>query len=122
MQCSFEEQTDLPDGRYRYSKCLNRAEILLPNDPYYGLCFTCAYNKLQAENKKLKAFALKLVEDEGELQNLDYWAEEYLHAYEQLAGVSEIEIKREQLQAENEKLKEKGVFGPKRKKNESMQT
>ena len=54
--------------------------------------------KLQAENKKLKVFALKLVENEEELESLDYWAEEYLHAYGQLSKIAEFE-------AENKKLK-----------------
>lgn len=47
-----------------------------------------AYDKLKTENEKLKKFALKLVEEESELteKNLDYWAEEYLHAYECLVN------------------------------------
>ncbi len=45
------------------------------------------FQQLQSENKKLKVFALKLVENEEELESLDYWAEEYLHAYEQLAKI-----------------------------------
>ncbi len=54
MQCSFESKETLPDGSYRASICINRAAILIVNDPCYGLCYTCAYNKLKAENKKLK--------------------------------------------------------------------
>ena len=48
MQCSFEEKITYPDGGFSHSKCVNDAEILLVNDPCYGLCFRCAYQKLQA--------------------------------------------------------------------------
>ena len=54
MECSFEEQIDLPDGGYRQSTCTSKAEILLINDPCYGLCFSCAYNKLRTANERLK--------------------------------------------------------------------
>jgi len=54
MVCSFEETINYPDGSYRYSKCINKADILIINDPCYGLCYACAYRKLQAENKWLK--------------------------------------------------------------------
>jgi len=50
-----------------------------------------------AKNKRLKEFALKLVEEEGELDDLDYWAEEYLHAYKQLANINEIETENKRL-------------------------
>ena len=53
-----------------------------------------------SDYSKLKAFALKLVGNEEELESLDYWAEEYLHAYEQLGEIAEIV-------AENKKLKER---------------
>lgn len=46
--------------------------------------------------EKFRGFALKLVEgDEDELKNLDYWAEEFLHAYSVLAGVTEVQLKLE---------------------------
>lgn len=43
-------------------------------------------------------FIKKLVDEEEVEENLEYWAEEYLHAYEQLTKINEIE-------AENERLK-----------------
>lgn len=54
MECSFEETINYPDGSYKSSKCINEAKIFLINDPCYGLCYRCAYRKLQAENKQLK--------------------------------------------------------------------
>lgn len=54
VQCSFEETVDLPDGGFRHSICGEVAEILVANDPCYGLCYRCAYQQLQAENKLLK--------------------------------------------------------------------
>lgn len=57
------------------------------------------YSKLIAalgKAEKFEEFALKLVEgDEDELKNLDYWAEEFLHAYSVLAGVTEVQLKLE---------------------------
>ncbi len=56
MECSFEEETTLPDGRFRHSKCIQKAKILLNiNDPCYGLCYQCAYDKIKTENAKPKA-------------------------------------------------------------------
>ncbi len=54
MQCSFDETIDLPSGGFQRSKCINQADILVINDPCCGLCFACAYQKLQAENEKLR--------------------------------------------------------------------
>ena len=54
MQCSFKEENVLEGGFYRSSTCVNRAEIMLVNDPCYGLCYRCAYKKLQAELEKSK--------------------------------------------------------------------
>lgn len=54
MKCIFEEETTLPDGSFLKSSCINRAEILVVNDPCYGLCYTCAYKKIKAENKQYK--------------------------------------------------------------------
>ena len=65
---------------------------------YFPVRCKCGELQLQAENKRLKDFVLKLVEKE-DLEELDYWAEEYLHAYEQLAKIQEI-------QAENKELKQ----------------
>ena len=54
---------------------------------------------------QLEAFALKLVGgDRGELKELDYWAEEYLHAYNSLCDMERIQAKVAQLEGEN-KLK-----------------
>ncbi len=64
--------------------------------------FADDYEQLQAENKKLKEFALKLIDEEEELEYLDYWAEEYLHAYNQLSEINKIV-------AENKK-KDKLIF------------
>ena len=55
--------------------------------------------ELEIENERLKSFALKLVETEEELQQLDYWAEEYLHAYDQLAGIRYIAAEYERLKS-----------------------
>ena len=54
IQCSFEETIILPGGGFRSSKCIDRAEILLTNDPCFGLCYACAYRKLKAENERLQ--------------------------------------------------------------------
>lgn len=56
-----------------------------------------ALDKSEEENERLKAFALKLVESEEELQQLDYWAEEYLHAYDQLSSIRDIAAENERL-------------------------
>ncbi len=54
IQCSFKETVDLPDGRFRTSMCFRRAEIMIINDPCYGLCYGCAYRKLKTENERLQ--------------------------------------------------------------------
>ena len=54
MQCTFEEKTIHSDGSFLHSKCINKANILVINDPCYGLCYHCAYEKLEVENKWLK--------------------------------------------------------------------
>lgn len=59
MICSFEESVDLPDGRYRHTKCINKAEILLINDLCYGLCFSCAYKKQKERIKELEALCFR---------------------------------------------------------------
>ncbi len=59
--CSFEEENTLPDERYRYRKCVQKADIMLINDPCYGLCFACAYKKTKAENEKLQSIIDKFV-------------------------------------------------------------
>ena len=64
MKCSFDEEITLPGGTYQRSTCINKAEILLINDPCYGLCFVCAYRKLKEENKRLRE-ALEHI--------LEYW-------------------------------------------------
>ncbi len=54
VQCSFEKEEILEDGGLLRSACFNKAEILFVNNPCYGLCYACAYRKLQAENKRLR--------------------------------------------------------------------
>ncbi len=54
IECSFEETVDLPGGGFRATKCIRPAEILVINDPCYGLCYSCAYRKLKAENERLQ--------------------------------------------------------------------
>ena len=54
MQCTFEEETIYPDGSFRYAMCVNKAGILIINDPCYGLCYVCAYRKLKAKNEQLE--------------------------------------------------------------------
>lgn len=69
VECSFETEEARPDGSFIISTCINKADILIVNDPCYGLCFTCAYNKLKVdlanakdENKRqLQAIAHILV-------------------------------------------------------------
>ncbi len=51
IQCSFEEETIFPNGSYRYTNCIDEAEIFDFNDICYGLCYACAYNKLKAKLK-----------------------------------------------------------------------
>lgn len=63
IKCSSKEEITLPNGEYQSSVCINKAEILILNDPCYGLCFACAYRRLRDENKSLKkALSLKKVE------------------------------------------------------------
>lgn len=54
MQCIFEEEIAYPGGRSSHSKCINKADILIVNDPCYGLCYQCAYQKVKIENERLK--------------------------------------------------------------------
>ncbi|KKN58292.1 hypothetical protein LCGC14_0553720 [marine sediment metagenome] len=54
IKCSFKETIDLPNKRFRSSECMNKAEILIINDPCYGLCFRCAYDKIKGDNKRLR--------------------------------------------------------------------
>lgn len=54
MECSFEEEIDLPGGGYRNTKCIARAMILNTKDPCFGLCYHCAYKQLRVENERLK--------------------------------------------------------------------
>lgn len=59
IECSFEETIDLPGGGFRTAKCIRRAEILIINDPCYGLCWYCAYQKIKAENERLQGLLLQ---------------------------------------------------------------
>lgn len=54
IQCSFEEEVELPGGRFRKTTCINKAEILIIGDPCYGLCYYCAYKKLIKRVKELE--------------------------------------------------------------------
>lgn len=54
MQCIFEDTIIYPHGETLYTICINEADILNTKDPCFGLCFTCAYNKMKAENEQLK--------------------------------------------------------------------
>ncbi len=54
IQCSFEETVDLPGGGFRSTRCFQKAEIMIINDPCYGLCYGCAYRKLKTENERLQ--------------------------------------------------------------------
>lgn len=87
IQCTFEEEIDLPGGGFRHTKCINEAKILVISDSCYGLCYMCAYDKLKVENKKLK----KVIEDFGSNPAGFDWVV--------LGRIDELEI-------ENEELKE----------------
>lgn len=54
MQCNFKGKSIYPDGTFLYSSCYNKADILTTDDPCYGLCYACAYEKMKAKNKQLK--------------------------------------------------------------------
>lgn len=90
MKCSFEEEIDLPNGGFRRTKCVNTADILVINDPCYGLCYVCAYNQLKAENEKLKVMYEAA---EGDLDDV-------------LRGRDGLDILIDELQAENKRKDE----------------
>ncbi len=46
IHCTFNETVNHPDGSYTRSQCVAKADILLINDPCYGLCYHCAYKKV----------------------------------------------------------------------------
>ena len=54
IECSFEEKLDLPDGGFSHTTCINKAEILVTDDPCFGLCYFCAYQKLVKRVKELE--------------------------------------------------------------------
>ena len=54
IECSFEEEVDLPNGGFRHTTCINKAEILITDDPCFGLCYFCAYKKLAKRVKELE--------------------------------------------------------------------
>lgn len=54
IECSFEEEVDLPGGGFRHTTCINKAEILITSDPCFGLCYVCAYKKLAKRVKELE--------------------------------------------------------------------
>ena len=53
MQCSFNEEINHANGTFTRSMCVQEAKILVTNDPCFGLCFACAYNKIKAKNKRM---------------------------------------------------------------------
>ncbi len=53
--CTFEEEIKYPNGAYSHSKCINGADIRITNDPCFGLCYGCAYEKTKKENKRVQA-------------------------------------------------------------------
>ena len=61
IKCSFKETIDLPNKRFRSSECMNKAEILIINDPCYGLCYRCSYEKAKAEIERLQSIIDKFV-------------------------------------------------------------
>lgn len=62
IQCSFTEELNRPDGSFTSSVCVQEATILIVNDPCYGLCYACAYNKMKAENATLKEALEHIIE------------------------------------------------------------
>ncbi len=52
MICSHDIEEDLPGGGWRQVKCCHPADIL--NGIYAGLCYGCAFEKAEAENKRLR--------------------------------------------------------------------
>ena len=54
IQCSFEEEVDLPGGGFRRTTCIDKADILVTSDPCFGLCYHCAYEKLVKRVKELE--------------------------------------------------------------------
>lgn len=58
MECSHKSETTLPDGSYITSICTNKAEIL--NGEFAGLCYYCAYLKLQSASDALRRNNLDL--------------------------------------------------------------
>ena len=49
IECSFEEEVDLPGGGFRRTTCLNKAEILVTSDLCFGLCFAKRVKELENE-------------------------------------------------------------------------
>ena len=54
LMCTFEKITEHPTGGWTHTKCGDKADILITNDPCYGLCYSCAYEKIKAENENHK--------------------------------------------------------------------
>jgi hypothetical protein len=73
-----------------------------------GLCNACYWmNKATLHKQELLSFAKKLLDDdEINKENLDYWADEYLHAYNALANVMEIDDKRRKAEQQRDELLE----------------
>ena len=60
MLCSYDKVRILRNDVWMHTKCINKARIFFVNDPCFGLCYGCAYEKikeqlieLEAENKSL---------------------------------------------------------------------
>ena len=52
MICTFKEEIHA-DGGFTQTVCMRQADIMEINSPRYGLCYQCAYEKLESENAKL---------------------------------------------------------------------
>jgi len=51
MRCSYESKRPRPDGSFDVSTCINEADILDIGNPCRGLCYRCAYEKLQSDKE-----------------------------------------------------------------------
>ncbi len=68
MQCSFNKKTTHDNGSWTNVRCISQARILATNDPCYGLCYGCAYEKTKADNEKYSDICEGLHKDCAEFQ------------------------------------------------------
>ncbi|MCJ7828455.1 MAG: hypothetical protein MUP81_01785 [Dehalococcoidia bacterium] len=75
MQCKYKETIDHQNGRFTYTTCISEADIILLDDPCFGLCSYHAYEKTKAEidigNLALQAMAKANLQLENELKAKD---------------------------------------------------